>query len=218
MQIRIPWRRRDARTARQGDHRASTPRRNQRLPICCGSISDREFGWLLFEPPTAPGDYHVYYMPFRNEGSWYFPTAKYLPPTESAKPAWLAEARTHAARLQRGKASAMPTATAVKFEAINEFHRFDPMEVIATAEEMKHCSPAIAEQPYLLFPEDRRYPIRMTDDLPAPGYKARPSKSFAATALSRRILCVSGRCLCLTAKTGSDWMSNRRPDVSRRRG
>ncbi len=40
------------------------------------------------------------------------------------------------------------------------------MEVIATASETKMLLARNWTAPYLVFPEDRRFPIRMTDDLP----------------------------------------------------
>jgi hypothetical protein len=54
----------------------------------------------------------------------------------------------------------------VRFEACSEFHRVDPMEVIATAEETQALLARNPEQPLLVFPEDRRFGIRMTDDPP----------------------------------------------------
>ena len=181
VQIRIPWRRRDA-NPQDKEIIVVDAKTNQRVANVVRIDINREFGWLLFEPPTAPGEYYVYYMPFRNEGSWYFPTAKYLPPTETATAAWLTAAKMLAARLQRGEAGAIPTATVVEIQAINDFHRFDPMEVIATAQEMKQLLAANADRPYLLFAEDRKFPIRMADDLPQRWIKTGPSMSFSGSA------------------------------------
>ena len=180
VQIRIPWRRRDAKP-QDKEIIVVDAKTNQRVANVLRIDINREFGWLLFEPPTAPGDYHVYYMPFRNEGSWYFPTAKYLPPTETREARVVGGGQDARRPLQRGEASAMPTATAVKIEAINEFHRFDPMEVIATAQEMQQLLAANADRPYLLFAEDRKYPIRMTDDLPRAG--SRPGRASRSRAV-----------------------------------
>ena len=76
----------------------------------------------------------------------------------------------------------IPVANVLEIQAINEFNRFDPMEVIATAEEMKKLLAAHAGKPYLLFPEDRRYPIRMTDELPQRWIQAGPSDAFQGKA------------------------------------
>ena len=48
----------------------------------------------------------------------------------------------------------------------DDFHRFDPMEVIATAAETRALVARWPDRSYLLFPEDRKFPIRMSDDLP----------------------------------------------------
>ena len=64
------------------------------------------------------------------------------------------------------KAPELPQATFKQFQAINEFHSFYPMEVIATAKEKDDLLKSQPEDPYILFTEDRRYPLRMTTDLP----------------------------------------------------
>ena len=140
--------------------------------------SHRAFGSLVFEPRTAPGEYYVYYLPFKTEGPWYFPTTKYLPPSHTADAAWAAKAKPIVERIRQGQAAAIPAAKVVEFQAINDFHRFDPMEVIATADETQRLLAAHRDRPYLLFPEDRKYPIRMTDDLPLRWIKAGPSAAF----------------------------------------
>ncbi len=56
------------------------------------------------------------------------------------------------------------------------------MEVVATAAEMKRLLAANTERPYLVFAEDRKFPIRMTDELPLRWIKAGPSDSFSGEA------------------------------------
>jgi hypothetical protein len=70
----------------------------------------------------------------------------------------------------------------VEIQAINVFHRFDPMEVIATADEMRRLLAAQAGKPYLLFPEDRTQPIRMLDELPRRWIEAGPRDTFRGEA------------------------------------
>jgi hypothetical protein len=55
------------------------------------------------------------------------------------------------------------------------------MEVIATASETSRLV-AAHPQPFLLFPEDRRYPIRMTDDLPLRWISVGPGSAFKGQA------------------------------------
>ena len=54
----------------------------------------------------------------------------------------------------------------LEFQARTTFDSFYPMEVVATKQELGRLLAAHQAEPYLLFPEDRRYPIRMSEDLP----------------------------------------------------
>jgi hypothetical protein len=80
------------------------------------------------------------------------------------------------------KLADLPQARTIEFQAINAFHRFDPMEVIATAGEMEQLLAAHPNQPYLLFPEDRTRPIRMLDELPRHWARTGPANAFRGEA------------------------------------
>ena len=67
--------------------------------------------------------------------------------------------------MPQGDWTKLPQAKVLEFQARSQFERFDPMEVVATREEMKKLL-ADHPQPYLVFAEDREYPIRMNDELP----------------------------------------------------
>jgi len=54
----------------------------------------------------------------------------------------------------------------LEFQARTDFDSFYPMEVVATAQEVKSFLALHAAEPVLVVPEDRRFPIRMRDDLP----------------------------------------------------
>ncbi|MHC4985031.1 MAG: glycoside hydrolase domain-containing protein, partial [Planctomycetota bacterium] len=145
---------------------------------------NREFGDLVFQA-DEPGEYYVYYLPWVRTGKSqfrkdFFTGLAYNPPQVTADPQWL----TSLAGLDK-----LPTAEVVAIEAINDFHRFDPMEVIATADETAALLAAHANRPYLIFPEDRAHPIRMTDELPKRWIDAGPSETFAGQA--RRGECVA---------------------------
>jgi hypothetical protein len=163
----IPWRRRDADPDRKNvlvvD--ASTGARvTNVIPLDI----NREFGDIVFEPRTVPGDYYFYFMPYRSEGRKNYPNVKYDPPQWTADPAWVAStgltkrAVTEAEleRLSPGRARV------VEIQAADEFSSFFPMEVIATAAETQALLESHPGVPYLLFPEDRRSSIRMSGDLP----------------------------------------------------
>ena len=84
-------------------------------------------------------------------------------------------------QLAQGLWKQLPEATVVEIQARGEFERFDPMEVIATAEETRQLVAACPE-PYLVFPEDRKHPIRMTRDLPLRWIENGPAAEFRGTA------------------------------------
>jgi hypothetical protein len=192
--MKIPWRRRD-----------HDPERKQILIVDATngqSITntarlrlDRFEGVLAFQPQTAPGDYFVYYLPFTPQPGWGNYDRDYLPPLETAAPEWKA-------RLPHDT-DALPRAAVVLLEARTEFDSFYPMEVVATPEEtqallarsaaftLQHARSSSKLQPkgrapvappYLLFPEDRRFPIRMRDELPLRWVKSGPARVFRGEA------------------------------------
>jgi hypothetical protein len=182
VQVLIPWRRRD--------HEAN--RRNivvvdaatgQRLANVVRVQVEREYGILAFEPQTAPGEVHVYTLPApapqrqRYDYSW-----DYEPPEDTADPGWCERCGLTPEQVAGGSWQRLPQAHVLRLEARTEFDRFDPMEVIATAAEIRELL-ARFPQPYLVFPEDRRYPIRMTTDLPMRWIQAGPGAHFRGEAM-----------------------------------
>jgi hypothetical protein len=169
MLAKIPWRRRD-----------HDPERRQILVVDAASGQritnvarlhlDRFEGVLAFQPQTAPGDYFVYYLPFTPEPAWGSYNHDYLQPQETADPEWRA-------RLP-GETNALPRAPVVRLEARTEFDSFYPMEVVATPEETQALLERSAASAFLLFPEDRRFPIRMKDELPLRWVRSGPGKEF----------------------------------------
>jgi hypothetical protein len=191
--VKIPWRRRD-----------HDPERKQILVFDAASGRgitnvarlhlDRYEGTLAFQPQTAPGDYYIYYLPFTPQPGWGSYEKDYLRPKESdSEPkAWLPR-----------NTDALPRATVVRLEARTDFDSFYPMEVVATPEEttglLERSAAFMAQRrddwgvlqsegrapeplPYLLFPEDRRFPIRMTDELPLRWVKSGPGTLFRGQA------------------------------------
>ena len=177
----IPWRRHDAKPEAK-EIIVIDAATNKRVEDVLRVNISRESGDLLFRPASAPGDYHVYYMPYKNTGSEYFPSVVYLAPTNTAAAGWAQACEPLAKRILAGDAAGVARAKVVEIQAINAFHRFDPMEVVATAEEMRNLLAANAGRPYLLFPEDRRNPIRMNEDLPLRWITGGPGNAFQGEA------------------------------------
>ena len=79
---------------------------------------------------------------------------------------WLARNGLSASNTASVAEEKFPHATVVEMQAIDPLDSFYPMEVIATPEEERQLVTPHPGKPFLLFPEDRAYPIRMTDHLP----------------------------------------------------
>ncbi|HEY5481588.1 MAG TPA: glycoside hydrolase domain-containing protein, partial [Verrucomicrobiae bacterium] len=167
--VKIPWRRRDLDPERKQIILVDSAT-SQRITNLARLRLDRFEGVLAFQPQTVPGDYFVYYVPFVPEPNWGNYNHDYLPPQETAAADW----KTRLPADPEG----LPRAAVVRLEARTEFDSFYPMEVVATPEETQAMLKRSAESAYLLFPEDRRFPIRMTDELPLRWVKSGPGKEF----------------------------------------
>jgi len=178
VRVLIPWRRRDENPERKRiivqDSATGVRVRN----VVVRSVT-REAGDILFEPVSGNGCYYIYYEPYRNEGRSNYPKGVYWKPDTTADAGWVEKAKVGLA----GKA------VVVRFEAIDSFNSMYPMEVVATAKEVATLKTKYKDSAFLVFPEDRRYPIRMTRDLPyrwivrGPGTRAggvaRPLENYA---------------------------------------
>jgi hypothetical protein len=173
----VPWRRRDAKPETIDTILVDASTGRRLTNVVRVNIS-RESGDLLFQPVTAPGEYYLYYLPYRTAGEWYFPSTIYLSPTNTADAAWAAAQAATVQQIREGHPSGIPRAEVLEIQAINDFHRFDPMEITATVEELQQFTSIYGNRPYLLFPEDCRYPIRMTDELPVRWVQTGPNHPF----------------------------------------
>jgi len=197
----IPWRRRDAHPDRKGirivDSKTGELVTNFVVLSC-----KQDYGDVVFEPPTVPGEYEIYYLP-------YFPmlgsprlwgtTDPYRKRIEDPDPVWLSRvavmigdqgvARYQIGDFSRGNWQRLPRAELVEIQAKTEFDRFDPMEIIATAEEIGALRAVTADRPYLVFPEDRGYPVRMFETIPLCWIKRGPRAEFSGTAQPDEFYC-----------------------------
>ena len=179
--LHIPWRRRDHEPEKKNIILIDATTGNHVMNVIKLDIN-REYGDIVFQPATVPGDYYLYYMPYVIEGSTWRSTHKYLEPEDTAECEWLQRNKLLKGQLVEGGWKKLPKAKLLEIEAINEFHRFDPMEIIATEEEMKTLLKKNENEPYLLFLEDRIYLIRMKDDIPLRWIKSGPSRTFEGEA------------------------------------
>jgi hypothetical protein len=154
----IPWRRRDLEPEKKNIIVSDDA--GKRVTNLLRINVNRSYGDILFQAPN-PGNYYVYFLPYVSKGRNY-PVVTYPAPENSADPSWQRIAQAAMSRSDRP----FPQASLVEIQAIDEFNSFYPMEIIATPEEIRGLLAANSGKKFLLFPEDRRYPIRMTDDLP----------------------------------------------------
>ncbi|WP_447639905.1 MULTISPECIES: glycoside hydrolase domain-containing protein [Chitinophagaceae] len=129
---------------------------NQRIYNVAQENITREKGTVYFQPVSGIGDYYVYYMPYTQKGSPYYPTAVYYKPVNTAEQTWLD-------KIKQGKTI---TATALELQSVNAFNSFYPMEIIATEKERQTLLATQRTAPYIVFPEDRLHSIRMRYDFP----------------------------------------------------
>ena len=178
--LHIPWRRRD-----------SDPQKKRIIIVDAATDKEldnvapldirREYGDLVFQPQTVPGEYYVYYMPFEIQPGYGAYTNDYLPPEQTAEEEWLRRNGLTESQRGQGDWKKLPRAELLEIQARTEFDRFDPMEVVATSEETEKLL-ADHPGPYLLFPEDRKHPIRMFDELPLRWIQHGPSDRFEGNA------------------------------------
>lgn len=133
----------------------------ERITNVCRFTIDREQGEVVFQPQTVPGEYYIYYLKNVMSGSPYYPTVNYPAFENTASADWVKKNK-----LSGKKAPALPAAKVVQFQAINELNNFYPMEVIATSNETARLLKEHPGEKYILFTEDRKFPIRMTTDIP----------------------------------------------------
>lgn len=133
----------------------------ERITNVCRFTIDRERGEVVFQPQTVPGEYYIYYLKNVMSGSPYYPTVNYPAFENTASADWVKKNK-----LSGKKAPALPAAKVVQFQAINELNSFYPMEVIATSNETARLLKEHPGEKYILFTEDRKFPIRMTTNIP----------------------------------------------------
>ncbi len=186
VRVRIPWRRRDPLPERKAVLVFDSTTGKQITNAVPITIT-QEYGDIVFQPLTAPGQYEVYYLPY-DPPHWVWDMlgestkGKYFPPASTADPEWLKRHGLTSESLARSDLRSLPEAKVVAIQARTEFDRFDPMEVIATRDEVEALLAKYPLRSYPTFPEDRRFPIRMFEHLPHRWILQGPSEHFIGQA------------------------------------
>ncbi|WP_075557137.1 glycoside hydrolase domain-containing protein [Parabacteroides timonensis] len=134
---------------------------------------DNEQCRLVFGPVKAKGTYYFYYLPYRVQPGYGNYHRGYYPEEDAPDPQWSAAFSS---------AASLPQATVVRVESRTEFDSFYPMEVIATENEKASYREQNPGR-FLVFPEDRTFPIRMKAHLPYKWLQDADHSSFKGTAM-----------------------------------
>jgi hypothetical protein len=179
--VHIPWRRRDRDPEKMNVIFIDTQTSARVQNVCPVSVN-REAGDFFLQPSTAPSDYFIYFLPTISAGRSNYPTVNYQPPDYRPDPSWLERNKLSRFKAPGRAMSEFPAAQLIEIQSIDEFNSFFPMEVIATAAETAGLLAAHPDAAYLLFPEDRSFSIRMTDDLPYRWVQSGPRSEFSGEA------------------------------------
>ncbi len=172
--VRIPWRRRDLNPDQKEVLVIDGTTEKRVMNVFCGDIN-REYGELVFQPVSGPGQYYIYYMVNHMEGRSNYPEVIYPEPEHTASSEWL---ERYGVKRQVISDNLLPRAEVVELQSIDGFNSFFPMEVIATKEEVSRLMEDNPDATYLVFPESRKFPIRMKKDLAYRWIKKGPHKNF----------------------------------------
>lgn len=128
--------------------------------------------------PAQKGEYYFYYLPYRVQPGHGFYSGDYLKPEGKLQEKW----QERLPEKWGEKTDKLLAAQVTAIQARTAFNSFYPMEVTATKTEKERLITQ-NPNPYLIFPESRRFPIRMKDNIPLRWIKEDPSKEFSGTVL-----------------------------------
>ncbi|MGV8093769.1 MAG: glycoside hydrolase domain-containing protein [Mangrovibacterium sp.] len=136
-----------------------------------------ESGTIAFQPQTIPGDYYIYYLPYKfrkgwNDARYGKPWNDYLPPEYEAGQDWVDRIKNNP--------DVIPLAEIRRIESRSQFDFFTSMGLIATQKEIENLKAKVQDD-FLTFPEDRAFPIRLTT-IPVRWVEKGPSSEFEGTA------------------------------------
>lgn len=179
--VDIPWRRRDPEPEKKNIVVVDAKTGKRILNVYRLAVN-RYFGSIIFQPQSGPGDYYVYYMPYVQEGRTNYPTVVYPEPEETADKKWLTRNMLSSSQRVAMSWPHLPRSQCLEIQSIDKFNSFYPMEVVAAPMEINKLISRNRGKSYLLFPEDRANPIRMTADLPYKWVKSGALSTFEGSA------------------------------------
>ena len=182
----IPWRRRDAAPAKKAVI-VQSKTSGEIVKNVVVIENNNEFADIVFEPVGGVGVYYVYYMPYEisPEDSINWPPDEkrygiYIEPNDKADVRW--REKNALTKIGNLKQDNFTQAKIIDMQSRSEFESFYPMEIIATLAETEEIKQQHNKKDYLIFTEDRKYPIRMTGKLPQRWIINGSSDKFTAVA------------------------------------
>ena len=133
---------------------------------------------LAIGPVKKAGTYYFYYLPYEVQKETGFYGKDYLKPEKTPSEKWVKENGAD----NTLKFRYFPVSKLAGFQSRTAFDSFYPMEVIPLASEKKVFLSKYSKD-YLVFPEERTFPIRMKDEIPLKWIKSGPSGKFSGEAL-----------------------------------
>ncbi|MEO8201352.1 MAG: glycoside hydrolase domain-containing protein [Gemmatimonadota bacterium] len=180
VRVMIPWRRRDSLPEAKDIRIFSSA--GERVHNIVRLRIERASADLAFEPVAGAGDYYVYYLHYTGTFRSPYPKITYPPPIDSVNQGWLEANQLDSTGVANHAWRRLPMARTVAMEAVDSFNRMDPMELIAAPSEVAALKIAHPGSRFLLFPEDRAFPIRMRDDIPYRWIARGPGGTFRGQA------------------------------------
>lgn len=189
VRVHIPWRRRDLNPASKDIRVYYSDPQSSALQQVTNVVRINvlnEYGDIAFEAKSA-GEYYVYYLPYTPNTSCFVPVV-YDDITITCDPQWAAAHHLDSKSIKDDAWKQLPRAKLIEIQArpcrgvdgagipVNsyapqevqarhDFHRFDPMEIVATDEEVRTLTQEYSDE-YLIFVENRDHQIKMFDYLP----------------------------------------------------
>jgi hypothetical protein len=144
-----------------------------------------EKGSIAFQPTAGETDYYIYYLPYKFRRGWDDarygkPWNDYLAPAYFADPAWVAS-------VEKNKAT-LPEAKVERIESRSTFDAFTSMGLIATQNEIASILEKYKDD-YLVYTEDRAFPIRLPSAISARWARKAPALSFEGNASKNEYYC-----------------------------
>ena len=138
---------------------------------------DNENCKIAFGPVQKPGKYYFYYLPYLVQEGYGGYGRGYLKRENKPDQEWVDKNEVG----NVSKINHFPTVGLVEMQSRTAFDSFYPMEIIPLASEKEQLLQANTCE-YLIFPENRLYPIRMKDEIPFKWVKSGPSSVFSGEA------------------------------------